>query len=188
MIARLRGRVVEKEKNALIVEVGGVGYRVFVLSAWLGQVRVEEESLFLIHHHVSDEEESLYGFKDQESLKFFELLLKVPSVGVKTAMGILEIASPAILAQAVQTQDAKLLTNVRGIGKKTAQRILIELKEKIGEVSGEGVTGEVQQEVLEALMSIGFAKGEAREAVSKLSPTVKSVEEAVRLILQAKSK
>jgi len=184
MIARLVGKVVEREGKALIVDVGGVGYRVMVLGLLREKAKRGAKVSLRIHHHVTDGAESLYGFERREDLRFFELLLTVPSVGPRTALSILEVAPPEVLAQAVAEEDTTLLTKVSGVGRKTAERILVELKEKITAPALAGVAGGVQQETMEALTSIGFTASQARTAVRKLPKGVKTVEEAVKQILQ----
>lgn len=184
MIAILRGKVVEREAKALIVDVQGVGYRVAALSSLVGAVQITEEVTLRIYHQVTDDAENLYGFDKPEDLKYFELLLMVPSVGPRTAMNILEIAPPKTLARAVVSQDVKLLTKVSGIGRKTAERIMVELKEKFKDVEAGEPVGEMQEEVISALTNMGFTKGQAREAVQKLPKEANSVEEAVRFVLQ----
>src|SRR5687767_2594893 len=101
MIARLKGKVIEKEERTFIIDVGGVGYRVMVMQTWHEAVDLGDEVTARIYHHVSDEAEALYGFSEQAHLDFFHLLLTVPSVGPKTAMNILQVASPDMLSQAV---------------------------------------------------------------------------------------
>lgn len=185
MIARLAGIVAEREGKALIIDVGGVGYRVAVLGSLREKIKRGTKVTLQIHHHVTDGAESLYGFERREDLRFFELLLTVPSVGPRTALSILEVAPPEVLAQAVTEEDTTLLTKVSGVGRKTAERILVELKEKITAPALAGVAGGVQQEAMEALTSIGFTASQARTAVQKLPKGVKTVEEAVKQILQA---
>lgn len=175
-----------REDKTLIVDAGGVGYRVAVLGSFRDKVQIGAEVVLLIHHHTSADAENLYGFIEAEDLKYFELLLTVPSVGPRTAMGILEVAPPKTLSQAVAGEDKTLLTKVSGVGRKTAERILVELKEKIKAPIVSGAAGGVQQEVIEVLMGLGFASKQAREAVSKLPKGVDSVEEAVRAILKSK--
>ena len=155
MIARLVGKVVEKEEKTLIVDVGGVGYRVAVLLSYRGKVNAGDEISLRIHHHLSDDSENLYGFEQKEDLVFFQLLLTVPSVGPRTAMGILEVAPPRVLEQAVAEENTALLTKVSGVGRKTAERILVELKEKITAPVVAGVAGGVQQEAVEAILKVG---------------------------------
>lgn len=184
MIARLSGKVIERESKALVVDVNGVGYRVAVLGLLWEKVRKGSAVTLRIHHHITSDGESLYGFANKEDLSFFELLLTVPSVGPRTAVSILEVAPPRVLAQAVTEEDTALLTKVSGVGRKTAERILVELKEKIMAPAVAGVSGNVQQEAMEALVSIGFTTAQARAAVQKLPRDVKSVEEAVKQVLQ----
>lgn len=185
MIARLAGIVAEREGKALIIDVGGVGYRVAVLGSLREKIKRGAKVTLRIHHHMTDDAESLYGFERREDLCFFELLLTVPSVGPRTALNILEVAPPEVLAQAVTEEDTTLLTKVSGVGRKTAERILVELKEKITAPALAGVAGGIQQEAMEALTSIGFTTSQARTAVQKLPKGVKTVEEAVKQILQA---
>jgi len=184
MIAQLAGKVLEREESALIVDVNGVGYRVAVLTRLREKVNRGKQVTLKIHHHITGESQSLYGFTNDEDLKFFELLLKVPSVGPATAMRILEVAPPRILEQAVAEDDVAVLTKVSGVGKKTAERLLIELKGKIVVSQVNRVKGGIQHEAIEALTSIGFTAEQARGAVQKLPADVKTVEEAVKTILQ----
>lgn len=184
MIALLSGKIVEREKGSLILDVQGVGYRVAVLSRLREQVQLGQELQLRIHHHITDAAEELYGFHQSEDLHYFGLLLTVPSVGPKTALGILEVAPPTVLEQALAEQDTTLLTKVSGVGKRTAERILVELREKVGAAGGGAVSGSIQHEAIEALVSIGYTTQQARDAVSKLPKEVTSVEEAVRRVLQ----
>jgi len=184
MIAYLSGKLLEKEDLAVIVDVSGVGYRVAVLSSLKDKLVKGDEVVLQIHHQVSSDNEALYGFGSKQDLKYFQLLLTVPSVGPRTAMGILEAATPQILAQAVSANDTKVLTNVSGVGKKTAERILIELKGKVEMADASTPVGDMQHQAMEALVSIGFSKQQARDAVQNLSAEVGTVEEAVRAVLQ----
>lgn len=184
MIAILTGKVVEQEARGVILAVGGVGYRVAVLTSLLEKTLVGQEVTLRIYHHVTDEAETLFGFATKEDLKFFELLLTVPSIGPKTALNILEIAPPKTLAQAVATGDVKILTKVAGIGQKTAERILVELKNKLQKMPVDGVIGDVQAETMSVLVNMGFSKGQAREVVQNLPSDVETVEDAVKAALR----
>lgn len=188
MIARITGKVVEREDKALILDVQGIGYRVVVLSPTREKIKVGAEITLRTHHHVSEDAEGLYGFETEEYLQTFLLLLTVPTVGVRTAMNILEAAPPKTLRQAVGEQDMALLTKVSGVGKKTAERILVELREKLKSPKNKGVSGQLQQETMEALVSLGYTPAQARAAVGDLPRDVKRVEDAVRVILQGQNK
>ncbi len=185
MIARLTGNVVEREERGLIIDVSGVGYRVAVLSGTREKANAGDQLELKIHHHVGQDEETLYGFETKEQLMYFNLLLTVPSVGPKTAMGILEVAPPRVLEQAVAEHDVTLLTKVSGVGKKTAERILVELRGKVKTERGRGIPGAIQHETIDALVSIGFSSTQAREAVRRLPKEIATVEEAVRAVLKA---
>ena len=187
MIVTLNGEVVEKDDKALILEVQGVGYKVAVLASLRNKAQVGEDIHLRIFHRVGADSEDLYGFEEREGLALFELLITVPSVGPRTAMGVLEVASPEVLAQAVAEEDVKLLTKVSGVGRKTAERILVELKGKLEVSVGESVAGGVQQETMEALVSIGYTVSQARDVVQKLPKETKTVEEAVKTVLKMKN-
>lgn len=188
MIALLTGTVVEREEKALLLEVGGVGYRVAVLPSVQKKAALGEVLTLRIHHHFLTDGQALYGFTSVEDLKYFELLLLVPTVGPRTAMNILEIAPPATLAQAVSEGDTALLTKVSGIGHKTADRIIVELKGKIAHRPVSGLSGTIQHDAISALTSIGYTAAQAKLLVMKLPPSIVSVEEAVRAVLQANVK
>ncbi|MEX1112540.1 MAG: Holliday junction branch migration protein RuvA [Candidatus Andersenbacteria bacterium] len=188
MIAYLRGVVVQREEKAVIVDVNGVGYRVFAGSVLREKLTRGQEVQLRIYQNFSDSGQDLFGFDNQEELSYFKLLMKVPSIGAKTARGILDIAPPQVLEQAVAEEDVTLLTKVSGIGKKTAERIVVELKEKLGPSKKKhGASGALQQQTIEALVSIGYTPVQARNAAANLPKSVKTVEEAVRAALQQQS-
>lgn len=186
MIARITGKIVEREAKAVVVEAAGLGYRVAVGSEVLSRLSVGEEVSLRTYHHFTEGGQDLYGFVDQAEQEYFELLLSVPSVGPRTARNVLDIAPPKVLAQAVATQDITLLTKVSGVGKKTAERILVELKGKLGKKQVAGPAGSIRHETVEALISIGFTPTQARQVVGKLPKAVKTVEEAVKAALKSK--
>lgn len=186
MIARLTGQVIEREERGVILDVHGVGYRVAVLASFREKLKRGDRISIRIHHHITDDLESLYGFASKEDINFFNLLLTVPSIGPRTAMNILEIAPPKTLAQAIFDQDTALLTKVAGVGKKTAARILVELKGKIAVMPKATIAGGIQQEALNALTSIGYTSSQAKALIAKLPPTITTVEEAVRAALKEK--
>lgn len=188
MIARLTGQIIEREERGIILDVNGVGYRIAVLSPFREKSKRGDRVTLRIYHHSNDDGESLYGFATKEDLTFFELLLMVPSVGPRTAMNILEVAPPKTLAQAINEQDTALLTKVSGVGRKTADRIIIELKGKITALPIAGLSGVIQQEAMVALTSIGYSAVQARELVQKLPKEITTVEEAVRAVLKEKVK
>lgn len=189
MIARIKGMVVEREGKALIVDAYGVGYRIFVTAALRDTSSIGSEITLFIYDHRTDADAVLFGFEHARDREYFELLLRVPSIGPKTAMGVLDAAPINILSQAVLTGDMQLLTSLSGIGKRTAERIVVELKGKIGEFT-DGVSvsvGPVHQDTVDALVAIGFTVMQAKQAVAKLPQDVATVEEAVKAVLKHKA-
>lgn len=190
MIARITGIVSEKEDKALIVDVHGIGYRVFMVSSLREKIAIGEEASFVIYDHKTESDEVLFGFEHTRDREFFELLLRVPSIGPKTAIAILDVAPPSMLSQAVQTADIALLTSMPGVGKKTAERIIIELKGKLDELPTGSVFAihrPIHQEALDALVAIGYTAAQAKQAVEKLPADVATVEEAVKAALKYNS-
>ncbi len=184
MIASLRGKVEEKEEKALIVSVNSIGYRVEASRALRKKAGVGDDIKLHIYHHVSSDQESLFGFDKKKDLAYFKLLLAVPSVGPRTAMGILDAAPPSVLEQAVTEDNVSVLTKVSGVGRRTAERVLVELKEKVKSSRVETAAGGIQEEAMEALISLGFSRRGARDAVRKLPKEVDTVEEAVKAVLR----
>ncbi|MAF80395.1 Holliday junction branch migration protein RuvA [bacterium] len=184
MIASLTGTVNEIEDKSLVLGVSGVGYRVSVLGSMLAVAKVGQELVVRTYHHTNDSGQSLYGFATKEDVQVFELLLTVPSVGPRTAMNILDVAPPRTLAQAVASKDIKLLTKVSGVGRKTAERILVELKEKFKDTPITGVVADVGEEAISVLTNMGYTKSQAQEVLQKLPDNIDTVEEAVKAVLQ----
>lgn len=187
MIARISGVVVDREEKALIIDVRGIGYRVFTISALREKAELGSEITLVIYDHRTDSDQILFGFETSRDREYFELLLRVPSIGPKTALGVLDAAPISVLAQAILQEDMKLLTSLSGIGKRTAERIVVELKGKLGELQ-EGISfsssGSVHQEVADALVALGFTAVQARQAVSQLPKDLASVTDGVKAALK----
>jgi Holliday junction DNA helicase RuvA len=185
MIASLAGTVRHKDLNSLVVDVGGVGYRVFVTGDTAVEV-VPSQSVFLwTHLAVRETSLDIFGFPEREGLEIFELLITISGIGPKTALGILNAASPATLRQAVGTGDTSYLTRVSGIGKKNAEKIVLELKDKI-HVREEEKTGDARSEgdALEALVSLGYSERDARDALKKVPKETTGASERVKAALK----
>lgn len=185
MIGSIKGKVILKTDKYLILEAAGVGYKVSVSPDVLLRTKIqEEETLFWIHTHVREDAFNLYGFLDRAEQEFFEMLLNVSGIGPKGALSILGIASIETLRKAISTNDTAYLTKISGIGRKTAEKIVIELRDKIGEEkSGSSLQGEL--DALEALKSLGYSQNEARDALKKVSPdtnTNTKIREALKIL------
>lgn len=168
MIGSINGKIILKTDKFMIVEAAGVGYKVNVSLDVLSKAgKLGEQIMLWVHTHVREDAFDLYGFLNREELEFFEMLLNVSGIGPRSALAILGIASIETLRKAIGTGDISYLTKISGIGKKTAEKIVIELRDKVGEEkSGTSLQGEL--DALEALKSLGYSQNEAREALKKL--------------------
>jgi Holliday junction DNA helicase RuvA len=188
MIAYLNGEIIAKTNNYLILETGGVGYQVFVGENFLAELKTGSRQSIYIHHRVREEASDLYGFKNLEDLNLFELLLSVSGVGPKSALAVLSLADTNDIKEAIIRGDASLLTKVSGIGKKTAERLVLELKNKVTRVSGGvnlvggGLSGSGDE--LDALMSLGYSLSDAREALNQVEVSITSTSGRVKAALK----
>ena len=185
MIGSIKGKIILKTDKLLIVEAAGVGYKISVSPDTLSKApKTGEEISFWIHTHVREDALDLYGFKDRQELEFFEMLINVSGIGPKSALAILGIASIETLRKAIGTGDTTYLTKISGIGKKTAERIVIDLRDKMGEEKhGTSLQGEL--DALEALQSLGYSQSEARDALKKVATetdTNTKIREALKIL------
>lgn len=192
MIGSIKGKIVLKTEKFLIIEANGVGYKINVSPDTLSKVgtlrpssgQSDTEVSLWIHTHVREDCLDLYGFKDRPELEFFEMLINVSGIGPKGALAILGITSIKTLQRAINTSDISYLTKISGIGKKTAEKIVIELRDKVSvEKEGSSLQGEL--DVLEALKSLGYSQNDAREALKKVSPdadTNTKIREALKIL------
>jgi Holliday junction DNA helicase RuvA len=185
MIGSIRGKIVVKTDKFVLIEANGVGYKVSVSPEILVKTHQKDEEIFLfIHTHVREDAFDLYGFLKQEELEFFEMLLNVSGIGPRSALAILGIASIETLRKAIGTGDTSYLTKISGIGRKTAEKIVIELRDKMGKDLG-GSSLQEELDALEALKSLGYSQGEAREALKKVEAnldTNKKIREALKIL------
>ncbi len=190
MIAHVRGEIVEKSGNSLIIDVAGVGYEVVVPTPDLEGVTLGEERKFFTYHVVRENAEELYGFSSLVAKKIFEMLISVQGVGPKAAIAILSLAEAEEVRNAIANADADFVAKAAGVGKKTAERVIVDLRDKIGAPSKYGaaeilkkVDEEKQDEALDALIALGFPLKEATAALSGVNPEL-SVEERIKLALK----
>jgi len=181
MIGWLRGRVVDEEAlGPLLIEVGGVGYEVNAPLGAVGRARTAAGDIELfVHTHVREDAFDLFGFPTELDRRTFRLLIGIPNVGPKTALGVLSALSVSELGTAVRAGDLARLSKVPGIGKKTAERLVLELKEKLPALGTEESTGmargsrsDAKQRLLSALTNMGYRAGEAERAVDGLGSKV----------------
>jgi len=176
MISFLRGRLINKGINYVILETHDLGYRVFVGEALLNDSKVGMELELYTHQRIKEDASDLYGFKSISDLELFELLLTVSGVGPKSALGVLNIATASDIQEAIIRGDADLLTKVAGIGKKTAERLVLELKNKIIRTGGAAMIlnsgATTSGDEIDALMSLGYSLSEARSALNLVDSTL----------------
>jgi holliday junction DNA helicase RuvA len=190
MIGRLVGRLVSKHPPQVVVDVAGVGYEVDVPMSTFFNLPATGETVTL-HTHLAVREDAhvLYGFGSVEERAAFRRLIRISGVGARTALALLSGLSVADLAHAVAQQDGARLTKVPGIGKKTAERLLLELKGKLAEApsGAPGVSAGAGADVLNALVALGYSEKEALAAVKSLPPGV-AVTDGIRAALKALAK
>jgi Holliday junction DNA helicase RuvA len=190
MIGRLTGILVEKSPPQVLVDAGGVGYEVDVpMSTFYQLPAVGDRVVLLTHFVVREDAQQLFGFLSHEERATFRLLVKISGVGPRTALAILSGLSVAELAQAVTMQEGGRLVKVPGIGKKTAERLLLELKGKLGPdlARPASVASDTQADIVQALVSLGYSEREAAAALKALPPEV-GVADGIRLALKALSR
>ena len=199
MFAYIKGSLEMKLKNYVVIDVGGLGYKIFMPENEINSIgEIGENIKVFTYYRVREDDVSIFGFKTQEQLRTFELLLSVSGVGAKSALVMLSCIEPSDFAIAVISNNVKLLTQIPGIGPKSAQRIILELKDKLkSEQSDEQIeesklksvkVNENVQEAISGLMVLGYSKKDIEKAFEHLTVETLSVEELIRkgLILLSK--
>jgi Holliday junction DNA helicase RuvA len=187
MIGHLSGTIVTKTARHVIVDVQGVGYTVYLSEPTLLSGNEGDTVQYWIHTAVRENAIDLFGFTDESEVRFFEMLLDVSGIGPRSALGIVGIASLESLKQAIANNDTSYLTKVSGIGKRIAEKIVVELKDKLADyldTEGESNGRQEESEALEALEALGYNATQAREALKSLSPKITGTGERVKAVLQ----
>ena len=192
MISHIKGVVEEKFGGSVIIDVGGVGYEIMVPALDYEGVSLGEERKFYTYHQVRENAEELYGFSTLAAKKIFELLISVQGVGPKAAIAILSLAEAEEVRNAIANADAGFVAKASGVGKKSAERVIVDLRDKVGipsrygtgEVSGGTEISSEPDEALDALIALGFPLKEATKALEKV-PADLSVEERIKLALKS---
>jgi len=193
MIAYLKGTILIKKAKHLILAVNNIGYRVFVGERVLNGLKEGSEASLYIHHHVTENSQELYGFSKLPELELFNNLLSVSGVGPKSAINVLSAASAEDIIQAIVAENPEMLKTVTGIGTKTAEKIVVELKSKIGslykEAGGAGLTGSGQDvEIIEGLLGLGYSRQEIMATVKLLPTEVVGTEDRLKAALKLLAK
>lgn len=186
MIVSITGTITAKGDRFLVVETGGIGYQVYATLSTLGKYKEGDPAAFFTYHHVSETANDLYGFVTMEEVGFFDALLGISGIGPKTALNVMSVARLEELKNAIRNNDAMILTKVSGIGKKTAERIVLELAGKLELVAGaeeSSISGDDGM-VVDALVSLGYSRSEARDAVRNIPSAITGVSDRVRAALK----
>lgn len=181
MIATLTGLIAEKLGGLLVLDVRGVGFGLLVTNEDFSQSAVGDQVKMYVHEHIRENSHDLYGFGSLDSLRLFEQLLDVNGVGPKMALNILGVGSTHAVRTAIAAGDTKFIQAANGVGKRVAERVIVELKDKVGLVSAEGATDFLQgpvieDEAMQALVALGFSTQDASAALHKIDKTLSSEE------------
>jgi len=182
MITLLEGLIELKTEKFAVVNVGGIGYQVFFSPNTIQKIPEKGGNVKVwIHHHVREDAEDLFGFRYYAELELFEMLIGISGIGPRGALGIMAIAPVDTLKKAIAAGDTSYLTRVSGIGRKTAEKVVLELKEKM---AGKGVTLEAPElkdeaDAIDVLIALGYSQREAREALSNVPQGLSSIEKIV---------
>lgn len=191
MIAHLSGTITEKLATSIIIDVHGVGYEVTISTPDVERVNLGDTAKFYTYHAIRDNSEDLYGFSSLAAKRLFEMLISVSSVGPKAAMSILSLGSSEDVRNAIANTDSAFIAKAAGVGKKSAERVIVDLRDKVGAPSKYGASGELpslstpsgSDEALDALIALGFPLKEASAALDGVDPNL-STEERIKLALK----
>jgi len=192
MIAHVSGTVAEKFAGSLVVDVAGIGYEVQVSLDDYEAALLDNPIKLHTYHHVREQSEDLYGFSSLAGKKLFELLITVQGIGPKAALAILSLGSSEVVRNAIANSDSAYITKASGVGKKSAERVVVDLADKVGLPTHYGASGPVQTELntndeaLEALMVLGYTLSDASKALESID-TNTSTEQRIKLALSGKN-
>jgi len=193
MIYSIEGRMVEKTPTYVVVEAGGIGYQLFISLNTYSQIESLERVKLLTHFHVKEDSQTLYGFAEEAERKLFGLLISVSGIGPSTAQIVLSSMNALEIRRAIVGEDAQAFNRVKGIGPKTAKRIILDLKDKVLKDTGEEVAAQlpqdntIREEALSALLTLGYNRSSIQKTLNKIlqaQPEVQTVEQLIRAALQ----
>lgn len=189
MIATLRGIVAEKDSN-VVLECAGVGYGVLVTLADFESLHLDKEAKLYVYEHLKEDAHDLYGFLHDDTKKLFQQLLSVKNVGPKVALSVLDIGSADGVRVAIANGDVKMLQTAKGVGKRAAEQIVVELRDKVGAPVGDAAESLIHRsgvnpndEALQALISLGYSEADAQAVLSHVDPKL-SVEDRIKQALK----
>ena len=189
MIAHISGKIAEKFAGSVIVDVSGVGYEVIVPAGEFERAVLNEQIKFYTYHNITDRSQELFGFSSLAAKKLFELLITVQGVGPRAGIAIMSLGETEEVRNAIACEDAKFIQKAAGVGKKSAERVILDLKDKVGMViskpdgAGDSISL-ASDEALEALIALGFNLNDATKALEQI-PRDLPTEERITLALKA---
>ena len=191
MIATLSGTVSEKFEDSVVLDVAGVGYGLLVTLEDYGKLATGQEAKVSVHEHIREDSHDLYGFTSRDTQLLFEQLLSVKNVGPKVALAVLGIGPAATVRGAIASGDVKLLQTAKGVGKRAAEQMVVELRDKVGLIAGADAEGIVTRggvnaadEAVQGLMALGYSDADAQRALQDIDPSLPT-EERIKLALKA---
>jgi Holliday junction DNA helicase RuvA len=183
MIYTLTGELALKKENFIVIDASGVGYKVFISSSLQGGLPATGSRLkVFIYTHIRENAFELYGFLEEKDLDFFELLVSVSGIGPKSAMGILSVGSIDRLSTAIANGETELLQKSSGVGRKTSERIILELKDKVKSFGGKETVKmmESDNDIYEAMASLGYTVKQIKDVIGEIDPNLKNVSDRLR--------
>ncbi len=190
MIATLSGTISEKFEDSVVLDVAGVGYGLLVTLDDHGRLQQGQSAKLYVHEHIREDSHDLFGFIQRDTQKLFNQLLGVKNVGPKVAIAVLGIGASAVVRGAIAAGDVKLLQTAKGVGKRAAEQMVVELRDKVGLVTGAEAENIVSRggvnfgdEAVQALLALGYSENDAQAALQKIDDSL-STEERIRLALK----
>lgn len=187
MISQIEGKITHIGDRFVVINVSGIGFKIFVTKDLLFQFEKENTVNVSLYTHLSVKEDALdlYGFENRDDLGFFEKIISVSGIGPKKALGIMSIAPVQTLKKAIASKDISYLTQVSGIGSKNAEKIVLELRDKMkGEEDGDIDFLKEESDVIMAIKSLGYSPNDARKALAKIPADIKGVSHRVKWVLK----
>ena len=185
MIGYIEGEIIHKEDRFLIILANGIGYTVFTTPRIIEDAALGSAVQFWTHLSVREDALDLFGFQGQNELSLFRLLISVSGIGPKSALNVLSLADTATLLHAIQSKDGAYLTKVSGVGKKLAEKIVLELREKVGAIENDNKGNPVAEtEAIEALEALGYQAKDTRELIHILAREHSTAQDIIRKALQ----
>jgi len=189
MIAHVFGTVVEKIGSSLIIDVNGVGYEVQVATGDFDNAMLDSNVKFYTYHHIREQSQDLFGFSSLIAKRLFEMLITVQGIGPKAALAILSLGDSELVRNSIASSDAAFITRASGVGKKTAERVVVDLSDKVGHAIATDVNNigfsniiSTSDEALEALMALGYSLNDATKALEGISIDLSTTERVTRAL------